>query len=335
MTNKFKFGEFYTKRAKYIIGNLLQDLDPDLVVVEPFCGEGDLLITNHKFELYDINPKISGCESRDCLINPPDYSNRLVVTNPPFLAKNKNPDKTVYNKWGVTDYYKAAIKSIMGCQGGIIILPLNFLCDENSEIRTLFFSRFKITRLNVFEEAVFNDTTYSVISFSFKVKTLRENLKESEIIETMFFPSGENSQFELKLRNGYKIGSDFLDIIDNQENIGIQRLTENSKPNSNLFLRATDSGGDRGRISLTINHNNTTHTKQSARTFANIILDKEYSLNQQIIICEKFNEFIEFYRKKYHSMFLTTYRNSTTYSRKRISFNTAYKIISYVITKWI
>lgn len=69
MENKVKFGQFYTKRSNYIIGNLLDDLDKTLIVVEPFCGEGDLLIFDNEYEIYDIDPKIEGCEKRDTLSN--------------------------------------------------------------------------------------------------------------------------------------------------------------------------------------------------------------------------------------------------------------------------
>ena len=44
MNKKVELGQFYTTNSKYIIGNLLNDLPKDLVVVEPFCGQGDLLI---------------------------------------------------------------------------------------------------------------------------------------------------------------------------------------------------------------------------------------------------------------------------------------------------
>ena len=103
METKVKFGQFYTTRAKYIIGNLLNDLPKDLVVVEPFCGQGDLLIFDNKYEIYDIDPKIDNCEKRDTLTYPPNYEGKLVVTNPPFLAKNKNKDKTLYDLYEVGD----------------------------------------------------------------------------------------------------------------------------------------------------------------------------------------------------------------------------------------
>jgi hypothetical protein len=76
MENKVKLGQFYTKRSKYIIGNLLEDLDKNLTVVEPFCGEGDLLIFDNEYEIYDIDPKIEGCKKRDTLSNDFSYNDK-------------------------------------------------------------------------------------------------------------------------------------------------------------------------------------------------------------------------------------------------------------------
>jgi len=54
MDNKKQYGQFYTTNSKYIIGNLIDDIPKDLIVVEPFCGKGDLLIFDNEYEIYDI-----------------------------------------------------------------------------------------------------------------------------------------------------------------------------------------------------------------------------------------------------------------------------------------
>ena len=38
-------------------------------------------------------------------------------------------------------------------------------------------------------------------------------------------------------------------------------------------------------------------------------------------------------REKYHSLFLTNYRESNTIARKRISFNLAYEIVNYLLSE--
>lgn len=330
MNNKVKLGQFYTKRSNYIIGNLIQDIDKNMKVIEPFCGEGDLLIFDNDCEIYDIDPKIDKCIKRDTLLDPLDYTNKLVVTNPPFLARNKNKDKTVYDRYEVSDLYKAAIKSIMSCSGGILIIPLNFFCDEDDKIRDLFFNRFDIIRLNIFEETVFDDTTYTICSFSFKLKDINNDY---DTIECCFFPKMDIKYFDLKKSSGWRMGSDFLDIINNTDNIGIRRLRIGGVPNSNLYLRAIDTGTNDGRIALTIKEDHF-YGKESDRSFATLIMDKKYSREQEIKICNEFNRVLELNRDVYNSMFLTNFRNSTSsYARKRISFDVAYKLISYVIKK--
>lgn len=330
MKNKVKLGQFYTKNSHYIIGNLLNDLEKNKIVVEPFCGEGDLLIFENKYEIYDIEPKIKNCVKRDTLLNPLDFKNKLVITNPPFLAKNKNFDKTIYNLYDVNDLYKAAIKTIIECDGGILILPLNFFSDEDNKIRDLFFNVFEIINLNIFEEVVFSDTTYTICSFSFRRKKINNNTMN---IKCCFFPKKEIKFFELKKITGWRVGSDFLELIENTNNIGIKRLRLNQEPNSNLYLRAIDTGTNNGRISLSINKE-PFFGKESDRTFATLLMNKKYTEEEEIKICNEFNKLLEINREKYNSLFLTNFRNSTTsYARKRISFDIAYKIISYIIKK--
>jgi len=329
LENKKNYGQFYTKRANYIIGNLINDIPENVKLIEPYCGSGDLLILDGDWEIYDIDPKTKDTIQQDTLLNPPCYKNKFVITNPPFLYKNKNNDKTIYDKYNVSDLYKAAIITLLECDGGILILPLNFLCDEDDKIRNIFFESFKILNLNIFEETVFDDTSYTICSFSFIKKDVKDNIM---LIPTKIFPSKEEIIIELNSDVSWRIGGEFHKIINNQKNIGISRLVENSKtPNSNIYLRAIDTGTMDGRIDLSLNYNHF-YGKNTDRTFATIILDKIYTQDDQQKICEEFNTILESYRLKYNSLFLSNYRNSTkAYSRKRISFDVCYKLISYII----
>lgn len=51
--------QHYTTNASYITNGLLDFIPPNAILVEPFCGAGDLvaLFPNHKWEKYDIEPK--------------------------------------------------------------------------------------------------------------------------------------------------------------------------------------------------------------------------------------------------------------------------------------
>lgn len=335
--SKKEYGQFYTTNTKYIINNLIDIIPENSIVIDPYVGNGDLidyLLNNKKnisIEQYDIDPKINNTIKQDTLLNPPDYNNKWILTNPPYLARNKNKNKTLYNKYDLNDLYKISLKTIIGCNGGVIIIPLNFFSDKNSKIRDEFLSKYEILNLNIFEEQVFDDTTYTVCSFSFIKK---ENIEQS--INTIFYPSKDKMILNIKKQNNYIFGDNFLDIINHNNPLNIKRLTNdlNLTPNCNLFLRAIDTGSNNGRIKLILKDKHF-YGKKTDRTFATIVLPDKYdnlSLDKQKKICDKFNEILEKYRKEYRSLFLTNYRNSTTsYSRKRIGFDMAYKLISYII----
>ena len=49
---------------------------------------------------------------KDTVKNPPDYNNKYLITNPPYLARNKSKDKSLFDKYDVNDLYKCVIKHI-------------------------------------------------------------------------------------------------------------------------------------------------------------------------------------------------------------------------------
>jgi len=326
---KKELGQFYTRNSKYIIGNLIDYIPKDACIIDPFAGEWDLInLFDNKKIAYDISPKNDLTIKRDTLNYPPDYKYKWVITNPPYLARNKNKDKTLYDKYDMNDLYKISLKTIMGCDGGIIIIPLNFFSDQRTKLRDDFLSQYKIDKLNIFEETVFSDTTYTVCSFAFHKQ---EN--EYQYIDTIFYPNKNRKQFLIEKKYNYKIGGDFIHEMNKYKNNKIQRLVKKSKtkPNSNLYLRCTDSGSDNGKISLIMKDKHF-YAKESDRTFATIVLPDEYNLSDQIKICDEFNYIINNNREKYNSLFLTNYRNSTkSYARKRITLSLSYNIIEYII----
>jgi hypothetical protein len=98
-----------------------------------------------------------------------------------------------------------------------------------------------------------------------------------------------------------------------------------------MILNALDSGKQNGRISLTYKRDYVYQAKESSRTFATMIVSRELSEDEQIKVCQMFNDFLEEKRKKYYSLFLPQYRESKEYARKRIPFELAYRIIASMI----
>lgn len=331
---KKQLGQFYTTNANYIIGNLLKDI-PNGSIIDPFAGNKDLLDLYPKGIGYDIDPKFEDIIKQDTLLYPPLYNNFWVITNPPYLAKNKSKQKYIYEKYNVNDLYKASMLSIIGCEGGILIVPVNFLCDEDDNFRKIFLSKYKILNMNVFEESVFDDTDQIVCSFSFIKKQ-----NEKQEINICYYPDNCTFNYTLEFKNGYRIGNDFYSLINSKNlnsKIKISRLVKGDiKKYSNIFLYGVDTGSKNGRIRLEYRET-PFYGKNTDRSFATICFSGiELDNNQQKYIISRFNELIEIYRKQYRSMFLTNFRNATkSYSRKRISFQKTFKLINYIITNEI
>lgn len=345
MSKKQQLGQFYTRNADYICQNLISIFPENAIVVDPFAGEWDLLFLvadnrpTTELEGYDIDPKNDMTQRRDSLKNSIALGGKWVVTNPPYLAKNKSENKTHFLNYDTTDLYKCAIKMLAGfgnnspCEGGILIVPLNFFSDNDDAARKYFLSRYEIVTLNIFEEQVFEDTSYTVCSFSFIKK---EN--DEQDIQTHFVPSGEQKRFRVRSADGYRIGEDFIykATAINSTTIRVGRLVK-GKPIpdgwsiTSLFVRAIDTGTTEGRIKLQI-RDEPYYGKDSDKTFATLICSRQLTEDQLHRIVRYFNNFLEGERRKDHSMFLTNFRNSTReYARKRLDFASIYKLVEYFI----
>jgi|7_EtaG_2_1085326.scaffolds.fasta_scaffold06673_2 hypothetical protein len=333
--NKKQLGQFYTTNSDYILSGL-ELPDKKNHVVEPFVGDGDLikwLKAHHQERLgslktYDIDPSIGdGVIIQDTLRTPPYYKDKFVITNPPFLARNKNKDKTLYDLHDTNDLYKAFLKTIIegDVEGGIIILPLNFLCSNDNKIRNMFFEKYHITSLNIFEEAVFDDTTYTVCSLSFF------RGPQTKTVPTNIYPSKKRIDLDLKKEWGWRPAG-YLYEVPRNGNYTISRLVKGDIPKgyiTNLYLRAVDSGGNDKRIALVVK-DEPYYGKNTDRVFATLVCN--HKINNEQLVAEQFNKRLEDLREEHHSLFLINYRNSSSsYARKRISFRMAYNMVANIL----
>jgi hypothetical protein len=341
---KSQLGQFFTVNYEYILSNMEI---PKYVkkIVEPFVGNGDLLkfVKNKEdiqFELYDIDPKIDNVITQDTLLNPPQYKNKFVLTNPPYLARNKNSSKNLYNKYDCNDLYKCFILSLIGdvCDGGIIIVPLNFLSSirkADIELRKNFLNVYNIKLINIFEESVFEDTNYSVCSIQFNKINNDSPSNTNDCINACIYPSMKNMELKLTSDTNYTIGGEIYNIPINTE-YKIQRATKDNMKNlTNILLKCIDDNIN-NQLGFKIVDDKNRYidytSKLSARSYATLTINKSMSINEQQILVNKMNEYIKIQRNKYHSLFLTNYRESNTIARKRISFELAFRICNYILS---
>jgi hypothetical protein len=334
--NKQNLGQFYTTNYNYILTNLNVPLNIKKII-EPFCGNGDLLnfIDKSKYvlECYDIEPRHKYIIKQDTIKEPPKYDNSFIITNPPYLSRNKSVNKELFEKNEVNDLYKCHIKDLLTNHpiGGIIIIPLNFFCSIRNmdiELRKKFLNTYIITQLNIFEEQVFDDTTYTVCSFQYEYKP-----NSNQLIPLTIYPSKTKLSFLLNDDNNYTIGGEIYNIEENN-NYKISRLLENETANTNLLLKTIDDN-EKSKIKLEyVSNDKIYYGKKSSRTYATLTIIPKINDELQKKIADDFNNYLNDKRDKYNSLFLTNYRESKKIARKRISFELSYKIVGMLLKKY-
>lgn len=333
MSNKRIRGQFYTTNYEYILEGFLQPPPDARCIIEPFAGKGDLLNwvkSDVPIEAYDIEPKRDDILQRDTLLNPPNYEDAWVLTNPPYLARNKNENKEMYEKYETNDLYKCFLTTLVGCKGGILIIPAGFFLsprDVDLRCRHNFMKQYRITKVKYFEEQVFEDTTTSVVAFAFERSPIELT---SQSVEWEL--NNETKVFDMRSEYGWIIGGDIYNIrgdIKVRRHVEGQTLKKNEQQTF-MTLNALDSGSEGGRICLTYKKDYIYPAKDCSRSTATLrIQDIILSEKQQISLCSKFNEFIEQKREETWSLFLPQYRE---FGRKRIPFDLAYSIVSHLLT---
>jgi hypothetical protein len=348
--NKQKYGQFFTTNYKYILDGMIIPKNTK-TIVEPFVGAGDLLnfvkkskvnLKVVKLKCYDIDPPeehsklIKKIETRDTLKNPPSYKDSFILTNPPYLARNKSKDKSLFDQYHTNDLYKCFLINLINnrCQGGIVIIPLNFWSSirmADCHLRRDFLRVYSIIRINVFEERVFQDTSYTVCSFQFQVGPHKGP------IQAHIYPSKTEISFSLNEKNNYTIGGSIYNLKNRlKKRYTVSRLTSKNikQKNTNILVKCIDDSLKK-QLGLSIVSDKKIYVdktpKSSARTYATLIITPSISITKQRELVDHFNTYMSQMRQKYNSLFLTNYRESKDISRKRISFDLVYVIVQFIL----
>ena len=271
-------------------------------------------------EYYDIAFPMENPHYRDTLLNPPDYKNKWIITNPPYLAKNKAKDKTAFNLYDYDDLYKIAMSTFSQANGGILVIPINFFTDEKSKkIRKEFLKNFKVLRLNIYLDQVFDSTTYNVCSFAF----IKENNIKQDVPVFVYKNNQleKNAVFSIQEDSNYRIGGYFFKELKEVKNI-FSRITVNNRENpTNIFITCVDKIGEPLHFSFEEPY----YGKQSDRNIATLSTSISLTEEQQKSLIEIANNIITKFRRDTLDLSFTNFRDR---SRKRIGFTEAYQIMS-------
>ena len=344
MSNKKQLGQFFTTNYEYILQNFTI---PDGIVniIEPFAGNGDLVSFickqpgEYRIKCFDIEAKKDFINQRDTLLDPPNYQDKYVITNPPYLARNKSKSKEIFDKYDENDLYKCFIKILIQnvCTGGILIVPLNFWCSirkSDVELRQQFLNRYSIVGINIFEEQVFDDTSCTICSFQFEQRVVAGS--DTNIIQCVVYPSSKQITIQLDSTNNYTIGGEIYNLKQNP-NYKIERATKNNHTSefiTNILVKCIDDNANSMiNMSMVENYKRCIDTSPelSARSYATLVIEPAITLEQQKKLVSQFNEFLRTKREEYDSLFLSNYRESNTIARKRISFSLVFEIVNYLL----
>lgn len=293
-------------------------------IIEPFYGRGDLVKDFIIDEYYDIDFPKDNLHYRDTLVSPPSYNGKWIITNPPYLAKNKARDKTIFELYLYDDLYKIALSTFLEAEGGILIIPINFFSDERSKnIREKFLEVFEIKRLNIYLGSMFDNTNYNVCSFAFIKKEQKNHLTQN--ILTFIYSDNkikDNIILTFNKEYNYRLGGEFFNKIKKVKNI-FSRITVAKPQNpTHITVVCIDKTEEPLHFEFT---EKPYYGKDSDRNIATLSTTTELSEDFEKQLIETANKIISDFRAATYDLTFTNYRDR---SRKRIGFTEAYQIMS-------
>ena len=328
-TKQDLLGQYMTVNADKILANFT-DIVMNKVVIDPCAGHGDLLSWAWRngaidCEGYDIEPKGKD-KYNDMYLNPIDCTNKIVVTNPPYLSKNRSNDKTIYNKWGQNDLYKCYLATLLesNVDEAIIIQPSNFLCESRDKARKLLFENYTITYAEHWQETIFDNVAIGIMVMHIK----RGNI----FPKYQFFPYKNRTtdtwiQMELYPKNKYLFGPE--ELFSKSSHITFQKVDKGmAPPNSNIVVSLLDKGTY--GLGLYYNEGDPIYCNPKSFTTYQINTPTILSEEQQRSAVILFNKQLNEWRKKYDDMFLSNYID---YDQKILSRTYVNKILTKIYEK--
>lgn len=289
--------------------------------MDPFAGQGDLLRAvcdmgwSNSYG-YDIDPALAW-PINDGLEDVPRHESTIVVTNPPYLAKNSaaRNDLESYKYFKRNDYedlYQLAIHRVLARYDKAV-----FIIPETYYLNGIFTSY--LHSHTIIEENPFEDTDCPVCVATFSV--------------TNDFRAIAGNNYKIYKNDNYLFNRfELEDILWDFNSDVCANLTFND-PTGNLGLRGVDGINPTDRISFTypkdLNYN-LNKIKESSRAITIINL-KGMKINDRFL--KTINAVLEDLRIKTHDVVLSPFKNNNKLGRRRrrLDFRWARKIIEKTI----
>lgn len=279
-------------------------------VIDPFAGNLDLIRWAKingaaKSFQYDIDPRYKHITLNDSILNPPSYEGKFLISNPPYLSRNKNKDKTAYDQWQQDDLYKCHLASLYpSCDSGILILPSNFMSESRANARELFFRHYSIGLLKYFYYSVFPNVTTGIVVFDFYKDD--DKLKTFDI-EIHYKDKVERKRITINPNYGYLYGNSFFDYIEDPDPIKVTKYDTESKapPNTNIVIGLLSYG--KYKLGAHYNEGLPLHCGAKSFTTYQVSIDTHLTTEQQRSVIDRYNERLQYFISKYDGLFLANY----------------------------
>lgn len=314
---KVKLGQFFTKATSWLKPQVFSFIKNSgcSVAYDPFAGGGDLLKASKEILKFnetkglDIDPNLSW-EINDSLENIPHIEKGIIITNPPYIAKQsasrKKIDLSKYFTNSIYDdvYLIALDKMLIAQEFVVAIIPESFI---NSNYR----NKSRLVSITVLEENPFEDTENPVCVVCFDNKN--KLFSEVKVYKNELLIGSLDDIYQIRIEPNNSI-----------------KVTFNTLSGW-LGLRAIDSTDDKTFIHFDFKENFKydweNNIKVTSRHFSLINVDIPKECRTDFI--KKCNEIIEEVREKSSDILLTPFKGNTKSGvrRRRLDFRLARAII--------
>lgn len=314
---KVKLGQFFTKDSVWLKPQIIDFIKNSKckVAFDPFAGDGDLLNAAKKILGFntikglDIDSSLNWDEN-DSLISIPHINDAIIITNPPYIAKQSASKKKIdltkyFNSSKYDDVYLIALDRMLEAQTYVVaIIPESFI-NSNYKKKDL------INSITILEENPFTDTENPVCVVCFdgvpKPQSQIKVYKNDRFITNLEYISS----IKLEPTNCIKISFNDLDGW--------------------LGLRAIDSSNDKTFINYDFKENFDydweNNIKVSSRHFTLININIKVEKRSEFV--NECNRILEKLRNDSSDIILTPFKGNTKKGkrRRRLDFRLARAIM--------